>query len=128
MDALLYGHLVTSRNEPSLYAMLSKHPLLLEFHKRILTTYFPDDLTQSGVGYLCTQGLNVFEQHDKDAEKARAAAKGKGTGTSVDTGASLSLSLPADLRSRDLLSYVHNMALFLAAVFTGMCFFCPQRM
>ena len=79
MDALLYGHIASAQFEPVLSELLAKHPRLLQYYARTQAAYFPDDLAVSGVGYLATQGTNVFEQWEKEAAEAKRkqAASGK---------------------------------------------------
>jgi hypothetical protein len=73
---LLFGHLSSAVQEP-LLDLVNKHPTLLAFHARVLAQFFPEDMKESGVGYLAAHGLNVFEGHEKTLHAERVASKGK---------------------------------------------------
>lgn len=78
MDALLFGHIAAAEHEP-LGDILTKFPTLIALHRRVLATYFQDDLAR--IGYLATQGVNVFEGHDREcADKKKPGAKAAAAG------------------------------------------------
>jgi hypothetical protein len=68
---------LSSAVQEPLLDLLNKHPTLLAFHARVLAQFFPEDLKESGVGYLATHGLNVFERHEKALHAEGLISKGK---------------------------------------------------
>lgn len=62
-DALLFGHLEAAQHEV-LGEWLADFRNLRRFHAAVRQQYFED--ATSGVGFLCSQGVNVFEAKERE--------------------------------------------------------------